>query len=222
MALDKRKLYDLATASPLIAFYAWGVWQDFPTLMTLAESMSRDGADTYAAVQIAAIFSGMCFGALLVGLLIMRMPPVGKAQGIMPRAVAVAGTFAVLGFQHLPGAGLSLSVETIALLFVLAGTALTAYALIFLGRSFSIVPEARKLVTTGPYRFVRHPVYAFEEIAVLGLAAQHQQPEATALLLIHFALQFTRLNYEENVLARSFPEYKEYAARTARLLPGIY
>ena len=41
-----------------------------------------------------------------------------------------------------------------------------------LGRSFSIVPQARTLVRTGPYKFVRNPLYLAEEVALLGTLLQ--------------------------------------------------
>jgi protein-S-isoprenylcysteine O-methyltransferase Ste14 len=222
VTLTQSKLHDLAAASPLIAFYAWGVWRDVPTFLGVAHVLTRDGLTTLTLVQALSVLASVGFGALLVGLLVLRMPPVGKAHGISPRVAAVAGTFAVLGFSFLPRAGMSPMASTGATALALSGTLLTAYSLLVLGRSFSIVPEARRLVTSGPYRFVRHPVYAFEEVAVLGIAAQHVQPASAALLLVHFAFQLTRMHYEERVLASTFPEYQAYAARTARLIPGIY
>jgi len=42
------------------------------------------------------------------------------------------------------------------------------------------------------------------------------------LLVLVWALQFQRMKYEEQVLFQSFPEYADYMARTARLVPGVY
>ena len=50
-----------------------------------------------------------------------------------------------------------------------------------LGRSFSIMPEARVLVTGGPYAFARHPLYAVEIITILGMAMLYKQPWAGLL-----------------------------------------
>jgi len=49
---------------------------------------------------------------------------------------------------------------------------LGALTLSFLGRSFSVMPEARRLVTTGPYSIVRHPLYLFELLGVVGILLQ--------------------------------------------------
>jgi len=46
------------------------------------------------------------------------------------------------------------------------------YAVLHLGKSFSIMPQARRLVIGGPYRFVRHPLYFAEELAVIGVLIQ--------------------------------------------------
>jgi len=40
--------------------------------------------------------------------------------------------------------------------------------------------------------------------------------------VVTFVVQFPRMDYEEQVLSKAFPEYRAYSARTARLLPGIY
>jgi protein-S-isoprenylcysteine O-methyltransferase Ste14 len=212
------KLYDLAAALPLMVWYAWGIWQD----IARDPGIRGSAPATFLLVQSLAHLASMGFGALLVALLILRMPPVGKSSGLMPRLMAVAGTFAVVGFQFLRPVGLSAGLSMVAISLVLIGMALTMYALVFLGRSFSILPEARQLVTRGPYALMRHPVYAFEEIAVIGTAMQFAQPFSILLLSVHFALQLARMNYEERVLAQTYPEYGEYASRTARLIPGLY
>ena len=91
----------------------------------------------------------------------------------------------------------------------------------WLGKSFSILPEARRLVTGGPYAFARHPLYSVEIITVLGTALQFQAPWAWLIALGVVALLWIRTQYEEQVLAESFPEYPAYRARTKRFIPGI-
>jgi protein-S-isoprenylcysteine O-methyltransferase Ste14 len=84
------------------------------------------------------------------------------------------------------------------------------------------MPEARRLVVEGPYALVRHPLYLAEEIAVLGLFIQFASVWTAIVLIIHVLLQFERMRYEETVLSATFPDYREYAARTARLIPALY
>jgi protein-S-isoprenylcysteine O-methyltransferase Ste14 len=91
-----------------------------------------------------------------------------------------------------------------------------------LRRSFSVLPEARRLVTSGPYSLIRHPVYLSEEITLFGVMLQFVQPWAFLVFAIQLCFQFARIPFEERVLADAYPEYAEYSSRTARLLPGIY
>src|SRR6476620_11055473 len=90
--------------------------------------------------------------------------------------------------------------------------------LLWLGRSFSTMPEARRLVTSGPYRYMRHPLYLTEEIAVIGVLLQYRSPAAFALVALQMALQVRRMLCEEQVLGETFPEYEQYCANTPRLV----
>jgi protein-S-isoprenylcysteine O-methyltransferase Ste14 len=85
-----------------------------------------------------------------------------------------------------------------------------------------MMAEARRLVTSGPYRFVRHPLYLAEELSVIGLFLQFASLWTAALFAVQIAFQLRRMHNEENVLTASFPEYAAYRRRTARLIPGIY
>jgi hypothetical protein len=93
--------------------------------------------------------------------------------------------------------------------------------LLRLGRSFSVMAEARQLVTAGVYRHVRHPLYLAEEIAAVGCAMQFFSLWAVLLLAAQIAFQLRRMANEERVLTQSFPEYARYRQNTARLIPGL-
>ena len=90
-----------------------------------------------------------------------------------------------------------------------------------LRRSFSITPEARKLVTGGLYRFIRHPVYLGELIGSLGVVAVRFNMRNCIIYLIIVALQVWRAFMEERKLASAFPEYTDYKARTGFLFPSF-
>jgi len=85
-----------------------------------------------------------------------------------------------------------------------------------------MMAEARRLVTSGPYRFVRHPLYLAEELAIIGISMQFFSLSTAFVLVVQIAFQLRRMYNEEAVLAATFPEYAAYQARTARLIPGIY
>jgi protein-S-isoprenylcysteine O-methyltransferase Ste14 len=91
----------------------------------------------------------------------------------------------------------------------------------WLGRSFSIMAEARGLVTRGPYAIVRHPLYVAEEIAVIGMVLLNWSLLAVLLACAQWALQLRRMRHEEEVLETAFPDYASYAARTPRWLPAL-
>jgi protein-S-isoprenylcysteine O-methyltransferase Ste14 len=90
---------------------------------------------------------------------------------------------------------------------------------LFLGRCFGILPAARGLVTTGPYRFVRHPVYLGEIGACVGLALGAPSLRNALAVLALLAAQMVRMRLEERTLTQAFSGYASYARATPRLLP---
>lgn len=166
--------------------------------------------------------STILFLGLLTILFIIRLEPIKKAKGILPRVLAVAGTFTMTLVTIFPRANLSLTQTVIASLLSLVGTGLSLFALAHLGRSFSIMAEARRLVTSGPYRIVRHPLYVFESMASLGILFQFFSFYSVLIYLAHCFLQFQRMKNEEAVLEEVFPEYQTYKSTTARVIPGLY
>ena len=104
---------------------------------------------------------------------------------------------------------------------LLTGTLLALWSALTLGRNFSLLPQARTLVTSGPYRFVRHPMYAGGLLIALGEVWLRLSPLVVGLNLVFLAAQLLRLRYEEDLLARTFPEYTAYRKRTSALIPGI-
>jgi len=86
-------------------------------------------------------------------------------------------------------------------------------------------PEPRanaRLVTRGPYRWVRHPMYT--SVLLIALAWVLDQPTFVRALvwLVLLADLLTKLEYEETLLAHRFPEYVAYRKRTQRLIPRVY
>jgi protein-S-isoprenylcysteine O-methyltransferase Ste14 len=162
------------------------------------------------------------FASFAIGLLLFRRPPQKSAHGIAPRLAAVLGTFLCVGLPLLPTAQISPLWLGISAALILGGTIFACYSLLWLGRSFSLVAEARELVTDGPYSVLRHPLYVGEELAIVGSVIQFISPLALLLLVVQIGCQLYRMHCEEKVLAETFPGYLAYKARTARLLPGLY
>lgn len=91
-----------------------------------------------------------------------------------------------------------------------------------LGRCFGVLPEARGLVTSGPYRLVRHPVYLGELGACAGLVIAAPTSANLAAAVAFAAAQAVRMRLEEAALTAEFPEYAAYAAETPRLVPRLF
>jgi protein-S-isoprenylcysteine O-methyltransferase Ste14 len=173
-------------------------------------------------LDIAMRVSNIAFVILLAIMAVVRGRATGKARGVEPRISALVGTFLVYAVVLFPRRELSVGGEIAATALILLGTTLAAYVLTQLGRSFSVMAETRRLVTTGVYRIVRHPLYVAEEIAAIGLVIQFLSYWTLLLLAVHIGFQLRRMRNEEVVLIRTFPEYDAYRAKTARLIPGIY
>jgi protein-S-isoprenylcysteine O-methyltransferase Ste14 len=152
----------------------------------------------------------------------VRRVPLRYPIGFYPRFAAGTGTFLGIGIVMLPPKELASGLYLVSLLLIIGGTGFAVWATLTLARSISIMPQARKLITSGPYILVRHPLYLGEFVVLFGLALQHVMPWALLLLGVQCFFQFERLKNEERVLARAFPDYEDYIARTARLLPGVY
>jgi protein-S-isoprenylcysteine O-methyltransferase Ste14 len=203
-------------------------WAVFVSIIQLAglvhyiDIMNRLPVDFVYVVHVAVRLSTIAFLFLAAATVILRSRPSGKASGLEPRISALAGSCLMYGFLLFPRHELSLTLEMTSTALIFIGTVGAVFALARLGRSFSVMAETRQLVTSGPYRLVRHPLYLTEEIAVIGLFMQFASPWTTILLALQIGFQLRRMQNEETVLTGSFPEYDVYRQATARLIPGIY
>lgn len=171
---------------------------------------------------LAAHCAALAFIALTLALTIIRPPPVKRSEGVEPVVTAWIGTF-LAGFMGiLPPAGLGPTWTLIAIGLSTAGGALSFYVLSYLGCSFSITPQVRQLVTTGPYAIVRHPLYLAEELMAIGMIMLVISPAAVAIGLLHAVAQLRRMTNEERILRAQFADYDQYAARTAKIIPRVY
>ena len=219
---ENSKIYDVIAASPLLVLYGWVLIRDWPTLKMEIGALVHGGLEISPLIELLGLCLPMGFAGLLILLVLIRTLPIKKSPGIVPRAVALIGYGSGMAILILPPAALPLWLEVVSIAIVLPGMCAVIASFIWLRRSFSILPEARRLVTGGPYAFIRHPVYLFEEITLFGVMLQFMQPWAFLIFVLQLCFQLARIPFEERVLTDAFPQYAEYSARTSRLIPGIY
>jgi len=107
---------------------------------------------------------------------------------------------------------------------VLQGVGMTwqIAAKVTLGRSFGLLPASRGLVTTGPYRLVRHPIYLGYLAGHIGFLLANASWRNFAVLALLYSAQVIRIIREEQMLGTSHG-YRAYCARVRwRLVPGLF
>ena len=211
------KFYDLIAGLPLILWFGLGVVKMRPNLAANARALLIEPDNLLLNLRFFALFASAAFNLLLIYLVVVRAEPVRRSSGLLPRACGFAGTFLGVGILQLKPAALSLSWQAAAAALIFIGALGSAIVLARLGKSFSIMPEARGLVTGGPYAYARHPLYAVEFVTLAGTAIQFAQPWAALLAFGVVLLQVARTIFEERVLMAACPEYENFRARVKRV-----
>ena len=101
----------------------------------------------------------------------------------------------------------------------LAGYLLIFWSLISLGESFGIAPADRGLKTSGPYRFIRHPMYLGELILRGSFLLSNDLLQGSLMLVLMLGIQVLRMRREEKLIS----DYPRYARLVHwRLIPFFY
>ena len=146
--------------------------------------------------------------------------------GRAPRLLIVAVAIVLLHFSGAHGSAAvdSVALEALGSALFAAGLGLAIWARIHLGRNWGM-PMTRKdepeLVTSGPYRFVRHPIYSGILLALLGtaLATDLYFLIVLAIMCVYFTHS---ARVEERLMSAEFPDaYASYRARSKMLIPFI-
>lgn len=117
--------------------------------------------------------------------------------------------------------------KPIPLLLVVIGGVVMLWAIaVMMKRSdLRILPdiaEKAKLVTSGPYKFIRHPMYSGGMLVMIGLFINYLRPDRLIMALILIIDMILKLHYEESLWVKKIPEYKNYQRKTKKLIPYIY
>jgi protein-S-isoprenylcysteine O-methyltransferase Ste14 len=174
-------------------------------------------------------FVSLAFVAGIALIYVVRRPPRLGRHDPIAFVVSMYASFVLLAYRPVaklldfqPELTHSPTELMLSNLMVIAGVGLSVYSLLYLRFNFSILPEARELITRGPYRVVRHPIYLGEILSGGGLVLAMPHWFFLLLLVTFVAAQLFRTGIEEAILRKAFPDYDGFARRTRyRLIPGL-
>lgn len=216
------KHHDRLMRLPIICYTAYFLFHELAGLRDLVGSHPWLDGDFGFLLNLSTRVAVLQFLFLLILFHFVRRQPVRKLARLTPKVDALLGLLLSCFPLLLTRAEQNSVFDLSSTVLICLGNMLSIMALANLGRSLSIMPEARRLVVTGMYSRIRHPLYLSEEIALIGIFLQFRSGLALALLALHLFFQLRRIHWEEQVLGETFPEYREYAQATHRLVPGVY
>jgi protein-S-isoprenylcysteine O-methyltransferase Ste14 len=246
-SLQRRPGFDAeprtATASGWLDTAIWvtaTVLMVLGTLIVVVLLRQRDAADPWARLNVYTVgfliaggVAGVVGAATFLRSALQSSSGVGEAfgltydPGVLLFAVLLepAKLAVVLDYGHwhlVPGLERPV-LQAVGLACAVVGAAGLVWTDRRLAEHFASEEAAARLMTDGPYRFVRHPRYASFLLLCLGLPLVFASILGWPLWFLYLAVIRRRIAREEPHLRELFGKaYDEYASRTARLLPGVY
>jgi protein-S-isoprenylcysteine O-methyltransferase Ste14 len=144
------------------------------------------------------------------------MLKIASVLGLLVMIAALVGLYAI---------GALISLQPIAITLQGIAVALMVWARVTLGsRSFhaSADPTSGGLVTTGPYRYIRHPIYTAACLFGWGGVILHPSKLSATLGVLLVVGGLVRMLCEERLLTQAYPEYVLYKRATKRMLPYVF
>jgi protein-S-isoprenylcysteine O-methyltransferase Ste14 len=195
------------------------------TLPREAVQLMHEGIRLYPLMELLRHFLMVGFLLIIVMAYLTRTRAVASAYGFWERIFPLLVLFATfvgmsfLGHAEAPQRPFPIAVG---LLLTGVGYYVSLWALWHLRGSFGIMAEARSPVTSGPYRYVRHPLYLGESLSMLGLCLAMGTVTALLFWAAWTGMQLARARIEEGKLSRQFADYRAYLERSRFILPGLY
>ena len=144
------------------------------------------------------------------------MLKMASVLGLLVMIAALVGLYAI---------GALISPQPIAITLQVLAVALMVWARVTFGsRSFhgSADPTAGGLVTTGPYRYIRHPIYTAGCLFGWAGVISHWSRLSATLGVLLIVGGLVRMLCEERLLMQAYPEYLVYKKATKRMLPYVF
>jgi protein-S-isoprenylcysteine O-methyltransferase Ste14 len=144
----------------------------------------------------------------------------------MLKVISMLGVVVMIGaLIGLYKIGVLFTAQPIAIALQLMAIGLMVWARVTFGRrSFHAAanPTAGGLVTTGPYRFIRHPIYTAACLFGWASIVVHWSLVSIAFGILLLLGALVRMLCEEQLVKQKYPEYVEYARVTKRMVPYVF
>ena len=151
---------------------------------------------------------------------VIRRPAVVTSSSPLAWSATAVATFGVLAGR--PGEEPLWGLEPVYAALQLVGLVLALASIAALGRSFGLVAANRGIRTGGPYRLVRHPLYAAYFVTQAGYVLETPTVRNVAIMVAVITFQLVRVRTEERCLSAD-PAYAAYRERVRwRLVPHVY
>lgn len=210
---------------PIIFFFIMLLRVLVPTGATLI-NLGLKSQITFSSILglINSIFVAIFMG-IVVFSYVIRSSPKKQAVGLLEKFYPIF----VVGFHLIGTSLLSTHTQTnyVATIYIpglilcVSGITMNIASLWQLKNSFSIMVEVRKLVNTGVYRFIRHPLYTGELIHLLGVCMLFNNRYSYTFFVVVTTMQLSRAKLEERKLSAHLPEYRIYKQQTGFIFPRL-
>jgi len=158
---------------------------------------------------------------ILVVTMVFRRTPVRVTPNPWYWLLAFVATYGLIAFYAFAPHGTPIVAIIVPNVLVLISVAIMIWARVSLGRSIGYVPADRGIITSGPYRFVRHPIYSGLFVTLFAFTLRAYSALSLLLILVIVGLFILKSVIEERFL-RDNPEYAAYMKQVRyRWVPGV-